>query len=111
MREFEIGSVIYEPSVEGARWKVVVSSVYNPSDSELEANQRHNDSLGNWEPERELPTERQVYLSVVSETGEKFQLHWTPSSKILGPHVSRRGWSKAMFNNVKSQLLNWKVSA
>ncbi|MDR2189616.1 MAG: hypothetical protein LBE62_16465 [Azonexus sp.] len=109
MRIFANGSVITEVSVGGKLWCIRIFDVYNPSAEEIVSNKKFNDTLGNWDPEREKPTFPLVQIEVTANDGERFEMYWSPANKVFGPHIKRAGWGRGTFNSIKAELLRWKL--
>ena len=110
MLTFEIDAVPWRTRVEGSLWTVSVKGIYNPSVDEINSNKAHNLTVGNWDPEHERSTCPQVDLVVRSDDGDVFEMYWLPIEKILGPHISRRGWSRGTLNAIKQELIRWKLA-
>jgi hypothetical protein len=109
MATFVSGTVVKELNVDGRRWQVRVVEIYNPSAAEIEANKKFNDTLGNWDPERERPVEAWVRFEISTNGSEPFEMRWSPAQKIFGPHVTRKGWDRGTFNAIKGELLRWRL--
>jgi hypothetical protein len=111
METFSIGKTILEETIENQKWVFKVKDIYNPSPTEIEQNEAYNDTLGNYEPDKELPTTPSVELVAINQNGEKVEMWWGPCGKHLGPHVSKKGWSKSLFTKLKGKLLKHKLPA
>ena len=110
MDYFEVGKVLSKRKIAEQEWVFRISSVLNPSVEEIALNEEFNLSLANYEPEKELPTKPLINLIAESNEGEKLEFWWDPTYKKLGPHVSKSGWSKGVFTELKGKLSNWKLS-
>lgn len=108
MATFAKGAVVMQIDAAGTRWGVLVVEVYNPSAEEIAANEAYNDTLGNWSP-LERPTELRILLELTAVGAEPFQMYWMPTTRMLGPHVRRGGWSKATFHQLERELLRWRL--
>ena len=109
MATFVNGAVVKEIQAGGKRWQVRVVEVCNPSAAEIALNKAFNETLGNWEPERERPVESRVRFEISTSESERFEMHWSPTQKVLGPHVSRKGWDRGTFNAIRGELLRWRL--
>ena len=109
MATFVDGAVIKEIDAGGKRWRIEVVEVYNPSAAEIASNKAFNDTLGNWEPDRMRPLEPQVRIEISAGDSERFEMYWIPTRRLLGPHISRPGWSGGTFNAVKIELSRWHL--
>ena len=111
MEYFEQGKEILSVRIGQHVWTFRVLSVYNPSPEEIERNRKHNDSLGNFEPDKELPESPFVHVSAECEDGETIAMWFDPTYRNLGPHVSREGWSRGLFMRLKGILCSWRLPA
>ena len=109
MKVFEERSVICSLYVGREKWDVEVVRVDSLKKEEIAANRAHNQTIGNFDPENELPTEPLIALQANSSSGKRIELYWSPETKVLGPNVSQSGWNRRHFNNVKSHLFQWSV--
>ena len=109
MDYFEVGKVVSKRKIAEQEWLFRISAVLNPSIEEIASNEEFNLSLDNYEPEKELPTK--PFISIIAENndGEKIDLWWDPTYKKLGPHISKPGWSRGLFTELKGKLSNWKL--
>lgn len=101
MWKFESGKAV---------WNVVVSDIFNPTRDEIETNELHNKLLGNWEIEKERPTEPKIDITLISPE-KSINMYWLPTRKVLGPHLEKSGWPKALFTRIKGELLRYKLPA
>ena len=95
MEYFEVGKILSKRKIAEQEWVFRISHVLNPSPEEVASNEEFNLSLGNYEPEKELPTKPLVSIIAESKDGEKLDFWWDPTYKKLGPHLSKHGWSKS----------------
>ena len=109
METFEQGKLILEEKINGVLWEFRVSEIFHLSDEEYARNEAYNDTLGNYEPEKELPTDPSVRITASAKFGECVHLTWLPREKTLSPHVSKAGWSKSLFSKLKGLLINWEL--
>ena len=110
METFRPDKIIETVIIENQKWIFRVADVYNPSQEEINHNRAHNDALGNFEPEKELPVNAHITITAESQSGETIELWWSPSDKVLGPHMSKKGWSKGIFTGLKGKLANWQLA-
>jgi hypothetical protein len=104
MRTFEDGLKVMEFTVDGERWTVVVEKIFHPTEEEVKSNEAFNETLGNWEPEKKKSTEPWVTLFISTKNKPPIGMWWAPIEQILGPHVSRKGWSKSLFVKIRREL-------
>ena len=110
MKKLKEGLVIYDFSADGQKWQVSITSIYNPSPTEIEKNKAYNDTLGNFEPDQEeLPVRPFVQLECRSSSGEIQMMWWDPLGKVLGPDISRKGWTRSLFYGMKSELCKHRL--
>lgn len=109
MKYFEVGETIQKTQISNETWEFKVSDIFHLTNSEYATNEAFNYTLGDYEPEKELPTYPYVEITAKSKTGETVKLIWLPYDKILSPHISKDGWSKGLFTGLKGKLINWKL--
>lgn len=109
MKYFEIGETIHKTQLSNESWEFKVSGVFHLTDSEYATNEAFNNTLGDYEPEKELQTNPYVEIIAQSISGETIKLIWLPHDKILSPHISKNGWSKGLFTGLKGKLISWKL--
>lgn len=109
MEYFEPGKEVLKVKVDDQFWTFRILNVYNPSFEELERNKKHNAALGNWEPDKELPHAPHVTLRAESADGESLEMWFDPEQQGLGPHISRKGWSRGLFGRLNGILCSWRL--
>jgi len=103
MDYFEIGKILSKRKIDELEWEFRISNIFNPSPQEIASNEEFNLSLGNYEPDKELPTKPLISIIAESNDGEKVDFWWDPTYKKLGPHISRSGWSKGIFYSARTR--------
>ena len=111
MEYFEQDKEVLKARIDRCEWLFRIADIYNPSPGELAQNRRHNVSLGNYEPDKELPERPFVRLVAQSENGETIEMWFDPVYRKLGPHISRPGWDKGLFGQLKGILCSWQLPA
>ena len=64
--------------------------MFHLSEEEYARNEEYNDTLGNYEPEKELPTNSKATIIATSSSGEIVEFMWISGFKKIYPHVSKR---------------------
>ena len=108
MKIYKVGEEILKQKIDGELWLFVVSDVFQLTQGEYDKNEAYNDALGNYEPEKELPTNSVVTISATNKLGESVELKWSYPAVGVYPHVSRKGWSKALFVKLNQILGSWE---
>lgn len=108
MKTFEIGKEVLRERIEGEVWKFVIVDVFHLSSNEYARNEAYNDTLGNYEPEKELPTESVATIKATSPSGDSVELKWCPGIKGVYPHIRKKGWTKGLFLKLNQILNQWK---
>ena len=111
MEYFEQGKVILKTKLGRHEWKFFVANIYNPSPDEIELHQKHNDTLGNYEPDKELPVGPFVTIFAESDNGENLKMWFDPKHGQLGPHISKEHWNRGLFGRLKGILCSWRLPA
>jgi len=108
MNIFEIGNVVLEERINGELWVFKISDVFHLSDKEYARNEAHNDTLGNYEPEKELPTSSVATITATNHSGCSIEMTWSTSFNKVYPHISKEGWSKGLFLKLNQTLSKWR---
>ena len=110
MKKFQLNEIILETLIENEKWVFRIAKIYNPSQDEIESNLKYNDTLGNDSWKDGLPTS--PYISIIAENkkGDSVSLWWDPTVKLLGPAVSKKGWSKGLFHLLQNVLIKIKLN-
>ena len=109
MEQFQLGKTVLKTQLSNETWEFKVSDIFHLTDSEYASNEAFNDTLGDYEPDKELPTSPNVEITAKSKSGEVVKFIWFPCDKTLTPHISKSGWSKGLFAGLKGKLINWKL--
>ncbi len=108
MNIFQTGNVVLEERIDGERWVFKVSKVFYLSDEEYSRNEAYNDTLGNYEPAKELPTNSFATITASNNSGGYIEFHWSSGIGKIYPHVSKKGWSKGLFVKLNQILSKWR---
>ena len=108
MNTFEIGKIITKRNIEGNLWVFSVGDVFHLSREEYVKNEAFNDTLGDYEPDKELPTNSVATIIASNSDGDEVELKWCPGIKGVYPHIRKKGWSKMLFVNLNAELKKWK---
>ena len=96
MNIFEVGTVVLKEQIDGECWEFRISKIFHLSSEEYAKNIAYNDTLGNWEPDKELPENSVVTITATNNKGSLVKLKWTPGCKGVFPHIREKGWSKGL---------------
>ncbi len=110
MNVFEPGKEVLTEKIDGELWTFSISKVFHLSPEEYAQNEAFNDTLGDYEPEKELPTSSVVTIEAKNKTGDIVVLHWSSSKPGVYPHISKKGWSKGLFIKLNQTLNKWNYS-
>ena len=107
MKVFEVGEVVLKEKIAGENWVFSISHVFHLSKEEYEKNETYNDTLGNYEPDKELPTNSVATIKATSQSGQSVELKWYSDFNKVCPHLSQKGWSKGVFVKLNVELKKW----
>lgn len=110
MSFFEVGKVVLKLHIENQKWEFKIVDVFNLSEEEFRQNDAFNDTLGNYEPEKELPISSLATINAISSSGEIVELKWSSCSHRVFPDVRHKGWSKAVFVKLNVALKKWRFN-
>jgi hypothetical protein len=108
MEIFEVGKVVLKIRIENEDWIFEISEVFHLSEEEYAKNDAYNDTLGNYDPKNEKPTESVATIRANSSSGEIVILRWSYSAKGVYPHIRQKAWSKSLFIKLNNILRNWR---
>ena len=107
MKVFKAGEVILKEKILGKTWVFSVGHVFHLSKEEYERHEAYNDTLGNYEPEKELPINSVATITATCQNGEIVELKWSSDFNKIYPHISQKGWSKGLFVKLNIELNKW----
>ena len=108
MEIFEVGKVVLKTRIENDYWVFEISDVFQLSSEEYAMNDAYNDTLGNYDPENEKPTESVATIRATNTNGETVVLRWCYSTKGIYPHTRQKGWARGLFIKLNTILRNWR---
>jgi len=107
MNVFEIGKEILKEKINGELWIFAVDDIFHLSQEEYAENEAFNDTLGDYEPDKERPTSSVVTIVATSKAGDIVELKWSYPSMGVYPHVRQKGRSKGVFVKLNQTLRKW----
>ena len=107
MKKFKVGEIVLKEKIEAETWVFAISDVFHLSEEEYKTNETYNDTLGNYEPEKELPTNSVATITATSQSGKSVDLTWSSGINKVYPHLSQKGWSKGIFIKLNVELAKW----
>lgn len=105
---FEVKKIILNEKIDDDVWVFVVSDIFHLSHEQYAKNEAYNDSLGDYEPEKELPTNSVATIKATSSSGDSVELYWSSGAGGIYPHISKKGWSKGLFIKLNNILKKWR---
>lgn len=109
MEIFEVGKIILEQKINDDLWVFSISKVFQLTEEEYANNGAFNDTLGNYDPENELPTSSVVTIIALNNSGGSIKLFWSCGIKGVYPYIRKKGWSKGLFIKLNKILQKWKL--
>jgi hypothetical protein len=110
MKTFKVGEIVLREKIEGETWVFAVTDVFHLSEEEYAKNEEYNDTLGNYEPEKELPTNSVATITATGSNGDSVELKWFSGFKGIYPHLSKKGWTKGLFVKLNATLIKWEFT-
>jgi hypothetical protein len=107
MKEFRVGETVLKEKIDNEIWVFTISDVFHLSQEEYKSNVAYNDTLGNYEPDKELPTNSTAIITGASQSGKLVELRWSSGFNKVYPHLSLKGWSKGIFLKLNIELAKW----
>ena len=107
MKTFEVGKVILEEKIAGENWTFYITNVFHLPKEEYTKNQEHNNTLGNYEPEKELPKNSVVTITATNQNRGSIELKWSSELNKVLPQIRKRGWTKSLFSKLNVELSKW----
>lgn len=74
MKVFEAGKIVLKAKIAGENWVFSISDVFYLSKEVYERNKAYNDTLGNYETEKALPTNSIATIKAMSQSGQSVTL-------------------------------------
>jgi len=107
MKVFKVGEIVLKEKIDGEKWIFSITEVFHLSKEEYTANEAYNDTLGNYEPEKEKPTNSSVIITATNQSEDFVELRWSSGINKIFPHLSKKGWSKGLFVKLNIELSKW----
>jgi len=107
MNTFEVGKIVHRVRIGEEKWVFEIIHVSHLTDEEYARNEAFNDTLGDWDPENELPTNSLAVILASSSKGDTETLNWSSGMDGVYPHINRKGWTKGLFVKLNEILRKW----